>query len=182
MVNQASCLPLYLYYSLLKNTIMKKIFTLLVAVGFLTAAANAQSGSRDNRDKPQYDQRNTPQYDQRNVPQNGQRDNPQYDQRNTQQNGQWDKNNGYSNNNDSRYNNNNGSYGRGSEMQIAQINRKYDFQIQRVKNDFFMRRYEKMRMINSLEAQRQQEIRMLYARSGNNRDWQHDRGYNSYHH
>ena len=148
---------------------MKKIFTLLFAVGILTAAANAQSGSRV---KPQYDPRTTPQ--------TGQRDNPQYDQRTGQQNSQWDKNNGYSNN-DSRYNNSNGSYGRGAEMQIAQINRKYDFQIQRVKNDFFMRRNVKMRTIRSLEAQRDQEIRMVYASSRNNRDRQHDRGYNSNH-
>ena len=159
-VNQASYLPIYLYYSLLKNTIMKKIFTLLFAVGFL-AAAHAQSGSRDNRD------------------------NKQYDQRVDQQNGQWDNNNGYSNGkdiarNDGRFDNNNSSFGRGIEMQIAQINRKYDFQVQRVQHDFFMRRYEKIRMINSLEAKRQWEIRMLYAKSGN-RNGQYDHGYNSNH-
>jgi Ni/Co efflux regulator RcnB len=133
-INQASYLPIYLYYSLLKITIMKKIFTLLFAVGFL-AAAHAQSGSRDNRD------------------------NKQYDQRVDQKNGQWDNDNGYSNGkdiarNDSRFDNN--RFGRGVEFQIAQINRKYDFQIQRVQHDFFMKRYEKMRMIRSLEAQRQQ--------------------------
>ena len=149
---------------------MKKIFTLLCAVGLLTVAANAQTGSRDNRDKPQYDQRN--------VPQTGQRDNSQYDQRNDQQNGQWDKTNGYAN--DDRYDRNNGFYGKGGmEMQIAKINRKYDFQVQRVRNDFFMRRFEKMRTIRSLEAQRQQEIRMLYARSGNSRGWKDDRGYSN---
>jgi hypothetical protein len=153
---------------------MKKIFTLLFAVGFL-AAAHAQPGSRDNR-----------QYDQRNPQQNGQKDNPQYDQRDVQNN-----NNGYSNGrdisrndgryeNDNRYYNNNGSFGRGMEMQIAQINRKYDFQVQRVQHDFFMRRYEKIRMINSLEAKRQWEIKMLYAKSGN-RNGQYDRGYNSNH-
>ncbi len=157
---------------------MKKIFTLLFALGFLVAA-NAQTGSRDTRDNQQYDQRN--------AQQNGQWDNQRYDQRNAQQNGQWDNNNGYSNGrdivgndgrfgNDDRYNNSNGFYGRGMEMQIAWINRKYDFQVQQVRNDFFMRRYEKMRVINSLEVQRHQEIRMLYARS-NNRGWQHDRGY-----
>jgi hypothetical protein len=148
---------------------MKKIFTLLVSVGLLTAAANAQQGSRDNRDKPQYDQKS--------IPQNGQRDNSRYDPRNDQQNGQWDKSNGRYDNDD-RYDNNNVTYGRGMEMRAAQINRKYDFQVQRVRNDFFMRRYEKMRMIRSLEEQRQQELRMLYARP-NNRDWHHDRGYDS---
>jgi hypothetical protein len=143
---------------------MKKIFTLLFAFCFLTAAY-AQSGSRDTRDT------------------RDNRDNQQYDQRVDQKNGQWDNNKGYSNDkdiarNDDRYNNSNSSYGRSIEMQIAQINRKYDFQIQRVKNDFFMRRYEKIRMIRSLEAQRQKEIRMLYAKS-NNRDRHHDRDYDS---
>ena len=134
---------------------MKKIFTLLVTVGLFTAAANAQTGSRDRRDNPQYDQRNTPQTDQR--------DSRQYDQ----QNGQWDKNNSF--------------YGRSIEMQIAQINRKYDLQVQRVKSNFFIRRSEKKRVIRSLEAQRQQEIRLLYARSGNNRTWKADRRYDSDH-
>ena len=135
---------------------MKKIFTLLFAVGFLTAV-NAQSGSRDNRDY-----------------------------RDNQQSGQWGNNHGQDAignnsryNNDDRYDNNFGSYGGNIRMQIAQINRKYDFKIERVRNDFFMRRFEKMRMIRSLEEQRKQEIRMAYARSG--RWGQHDRGYDSNH-
>ena len=135
---------------------MKKLFTLLLAVGFLTAI-NAQTGSRDNRDN-----------------------------RNSQQNGQWGNdsrddvgiNNGrYDNNN--QYDNNFGSYNGNIKMQIAQVNRKYDFKIQQVKYDRFMRRSEKMRMIRSLEAQRQQEIRMAYARS--NKKGQHDRGYDPNH-
>jgi hypothetical protein len=140
---------------------MKKIFTLLFAVGFLTAV-NAQPGSRDNH---------------------------QYNQGNDQPNGQWDKSNGRDvagnndrNGNDDRYDKGYGSYGRDREMQLDRINRKYDFKIQQVRNDFFMRRYEKRRVISSLEEQRQQEIRMLYVRSGNNRDWHHDRGYDSNHH
>jgi len=145
---------------------MKKIFTLLVAVGLLTAAANAQTGSRDNRDRPQFDPKN--------IPQTDQRDNRQYDQRNDQQNDQWDRNNGY---NDDRYYNANDFSRGGMQMQVARINRKYDLQAQRVKNDFFMRRFEKMRLLRSIEAQRQQEIRMLYARAGKGRDWRHDRGY-----
>lgn len=64
-------------------------------------------------------------------------------------------------------------------MRIAQVNRKYDLRTQKVRNDFFMRRTEKMRMIRFLEAQRQQEIRMLYARL--NQKGQHDRGYDSNH-
>jgi hypothetical protein len=134
---------------------MKKIFTLLVAVGFLTAM-NAQTGSRgrDNRDNQQNDQRGN--NNSKDVVVN---------------NGRYD--------NDDRYDNA-GSYNGNIRMQIAQVNRKYDFKIQKVKNGYFMRRNEKMRVIRSLEAQRQQEIRMLYAR--NNKKGQHDRGYDSNHH
>lgn len=146
---------------------MKKIFTLLFAVGFVTAAAYAQPGSRDSRDN------------QRNAPQTGQRDQPQYDQRNDPQNGQWDRDNGYSNGNDDRFYNSNGSKPVSMKILVARINHKYDLQVARVKNDRFMRRGEKTRMIRSIETQRQQELRMLYARSGNNRNGQHDRGYDS---
>jgi hypothetical protein len=138
---------------------MKKLFTLLFAVGFLTAI-NAQTGSRDDRDN---------------------RDN-----RNPQQNGQWGKDNrddvGINNgryDNDDRYDNNFDFYKGDIRMQIAQINRKYDFKIDRVRDNRFMRRYEKMRMIRSLEEQRKQEIRMAYARS--NKRGQRDRGYDSNH-
>jgi len=135
---------------------MKKIFTLLVAVGFITAI-NAQTGSRtrDNRDTrdQQTDQRG---YNNKDVDIND---------------GRYD--------NDDRYDNNFGSYNGNIRMQMAQVNRKYDFKIQKVRSDHFMRRNEKMRVIRSLEAQRQQEIRMLYAR--NNKKGQHDRGYDSNH-
>lgn len=134
---------------------MKKIFTLLVAVGFITAI-NAQTSSRDNRDNR--DTRNT-------------RD---------QQTDQWGNNNNRDvivndgrYDNDDRFDNNYGYYGGNIRMQIAQVNRKYDFKIERVRNNFYMRRYEKMRVIRSLEEQRQQEIRMLYAR--NNKRGHHDR-------
>ena len=135
---------------------MKKIFTLLVAVGFITAI-NAQTGSRtrDNRDTrdQQTDQRV---YNNKDVDIND---------------GRYD--------NDDRYDNNFGSYNGNIRMQMAQVNRKYDFKIQKVRNDHFMRRNEKMRVIRSLETQRQQEIRMLYARS--NKKGHHDRGYDSNH-
>ncbi|HEU5166228.1 MAG TPA: hypothetical protein VFU29_11840 [Chitinophagaceae bacterium] len=136
---------------------MKKIFTLLVAVGFLTAM-NAQTGSRDRANRDTRDQ----QTDQRSN--NNGRDVGVND-------GRYD--------NDDRYDNNFGSYNGNIRMQIAQVNRKYDFKIQKVKNDYFMRRNEKMRVIRSLEAQRQQEIRMMYARA--NKKGQHDRGYGSNH-
>lgn len=137
---------------------MKKIFTLLFAVGFLTAI-HAQSGSRDDRDNR--------------------------DARDRQQSDQWDNNKGKGvvvnngrNDNDDRYGNKNGSYEKNMRMRIAQVNRKYDLRIQKARNDFFMRRTEKMRVIRSLEAQRQQELKMVYAR---NKKGQHDRGYDSNH-
>ena len=138
----------------LKNTIMKKIFTLLVAVGFITAI-NAQTSSRNRDNRDTRDQ----QTDQRVNNKDFNVGDGRYD-------------------NDDRYNNT-GSYNGNIKMQIAQVNRKYDFKIQKVRNDHFIRRNEKMRMIRSLEAQRQQEIRMLYAR--NNKKGQHDRGYDSNH-
>ena len=134
---------------------MKKIFTLLIAVGFITAI-NAQAGSRDRDNRDTRDQQTDQRGNNRDVVVND---------------GRYD--------NDDRYNNA-GSYNGNIRMQIAQVNRKYDFKIQKVKNDHFMRRNEKMRVIRSLEAQRQQEIRMLYAR--NNKKGQHDRGYDSNHH
>ena len=119
---------------------MKKIFTLLVAVGFITAI-NAQTGSRDRDNRDTRDQQTDQRGNSRDVIVND---------------GRYD--------NDDRYNNT-GSYNGNIRMQIAQVNRKYDFKIQKVKNDYFIRRNEKMRMIRSLEAQRQQEIRMLNARN-----------------
>ena len=134
---------------------MKKIFTLLVAVGFITAI-NAQTGSRTRDNRDTRDQQTDQRGNNRDVIVND---------------GRYD--------NDDRFDNNTGSYNGNIRMQVAQVNRKYDFKIQKVKNDYFMRRYEKMRVIRSLEAQRQQEIRMLYARANNK--GQHDRGYDSNH-
>jgi hypothetical protein len=43
-------------------------------------------------------------------------------------------------------------------MQIAQINREYDYKMQSVKNKPFMGWFQKKRIINNLEAQRDEEI------------------------
>ena len=134
---------------------MKKIFTLLVAVGFITAI-NAQTGSRTRDNRDTRDQQTDQRGNNRDVVVND---------------GRYD--------NDDRYDNNFGSYNGNIKMQIAQINRKYDFKIDRLRDNRFMKRNEKMRMIRSLEAQRQQEIRMAYARS--NKKGQHDRGYDPNH-
>ena len=118
---------------------MKKIFTLLFAVGMFTLA-QAQPGSRDNR-----------------------------------QNDQRDYNSGYGKGNDvvidnHTYDNRDNRYDdrfsieRKRNMEIARINREYDYKIQRVWSNFFMGRYEKERQIRFLQEQRQREIRMVYSR------------------
>ncbi|MFZ1304237.1 MAG: hypothetical protein WAR80_00275 [Ferruginibacter sp.] len=44
------------------------------------------------------------------------------------------------------------------DMQITQINREYEFRIRSVMNKPFMGRFQKSRLINNLEAQRNEEI------------------------
>ncbi|MBK9570607.1 MAG: hypothetical protein IPO53_12310 [Chitinophagaceae bacterium] len=117
---------------------MKKIFTLLFAVGMFTLA-QAQPGSRDNR---QTDRRDNQPTDQRNQ---------NYDQRN--QNNGYDDNRGFvdfnfSFDNDSRFGNSRFSNERKRDMQIARINREYDYRIQSVRNNFFMSRWGKQRQIS----------------------------------
>ena len=129
---------------------MKKIFTLSVAVAML-AAAQAQNGSG-----------------------NGNR-------QNDQQRDQRDKSNGYGKDNDhtaknypydkdDRYNNGNAASERNKGMRIAQVNREYQYKIQRVQSNRFMSRSEKKRQIRLLEAQRLQEIRWINSESTRNRN------------
>ena len=136
---------------------MKKIFTLLFAVGML-AAAQAQPGNRDNR-------------------QPDRRDNAPIDR---QDDGRFDNDKSFVNinvsfDNDDRFGNSRFSNERKRDMEIAKINREYDYRIQRVKNNYFMSRWEKQRQISFLQNQRQQEIRMVYAKF-NNRN-KHDKRY-----
>lgn len=92
------------------------------------------------------------------------------------QNGQWnkDKNNDVYASNDNRGfdHHDNGGYGpynkggygsyvftpRERDMEIAQINREFDCKIQSVKNKPFMAWYQKKRLINNLEAERDFEV------------------------
>jgi hypothetical protein len=134
------CLPLtYIIHSFLKRTIMKKIFTLLFAVGMF-AAAQAQPGNRDNR---------------------------QNDQRDFDKDIEVTLNHNPYDNNDDHYGNSRFSNERRMKMQIAQINREYDYKMQRVRNNYFMNRWEKQRLIRSLDDQRQREIRIVYAKFKN---------------
>lgn len=130
---------------------MKKIFTLLVAVAVF-AAVNAQNG--DNRQQGQWN--------------------------NNQQNDQWNNrnNNGYGR--DDHYNNGRKGMERRRDMEIARINRDYEFRIERVRNNFFMNRFEKRRQISYLQEMRDREIRKVYYQYSNRgrndrRDWD-DRG------
>ena len=143
---------------------MKKIFTLLAAVT-IVAAAQAQNGQGNNSGKRQNDQQGN------------------------NQNGQRDKQNGYGNDNDiknhpydndDRYNNSNSNFERNKGQRIAQINREYEYKIQKVRNSRFMSRSEKKRQIRFLEEQRQQEIRRINFSSNRNRsDDRYDRNDNN---
>jgi hypothetical protein len=121
---------------------MKKIFTLLVAVGIITfAQAQAGYGQHSGRD-----QRNSPstvEKDYHNGYDNG-RDGGDYD-------------------NDRNYN---GiiSPERQRDLAIDRINREYDFKIQNVRDNFFKSRSQKRRQIRFLNDQREQEIRMTYVK------------------
>ncbi len=113
---------------------MKKIFTLLFAATLFTAA-NAQNRNRDNK-------------------QNDQRDNQTgYGKTVTTNNDRYDK--------DDRRDNGRFSMERKRELQIAQINREYDYKIQKVKSSFFMNRFEKQREIRFLEDKRRMEIKKV---------------------
>ena len=136
---------------------MKKIFTLVFALGTL-AVAQAQPGSRDNRST---DSRNT---------QTDQRDYRGYDnEKDIAYNKPYNRDDRYSD----RF-----SMERKRDMEIAGINREYDFRIQKVRNSFYIFRYEKERQIRSLQDQRQREIKMVYYKYSNRRNDRDDR----YHH
>ena len=128
---------------------MKKMFTLLFAVGMFTLA-QAQPGTRDNR-------------------QTDRRDNQQ------QPAGQWDQDKGYDNGRDAvdykdafdrddRYGNSRFSNERKRDMMITRINREYDQKIRQVQMNFFMSRFEKQRQIRFLQEQRKREIRMIHEK------------------
>ncbi len=83
------------------------------------------------------------------------------------QNGQRDQNKDndvYASNDNRGYDRHDKNYGgyiftpRERDMQITQINRAYDYKMQSVKNKPFMGWFQKKRLINNLEAQRDEEI------------------------
>ncbi|MBL0201429.1 MAG: hypothetical protein IPP81_15210 [Chitinophagaceae bacterium] len=83
------------------------------------------------------------------------------------QNGQRDRgkdNDVYASNDNRGYDRHDKNYGgyvftpRERDMQITQINREYDYKMQSVKNKPYMGWFQKKRLINNLEAQRDEEI------------------------
>lgn len=123
---------------------------------------------------------------------NHQRDNNNGDDNYGNSNQQRDNNYGNNNPHDAGSNNNhdwhNGDRNRKyynfaereKDMQIAQINREYNNRIQSVRNKFFMGRYQKERIINSLQFQREEEIRSVMIKF-NRRDNGYGRSDNRYH-
>jgi hypothetical protein len=128
--------------SLLKRYIMKKIFTLLFAVGMFTLS-QAQPGTRDGRqnDDRQFDQRDENRYgDEKDIAID------------------------FSFGRDDNFGHGRFSNERKRDQMIARINREYDYKIQTVRNSRFTGRMEKQRHIRLLQEQRQREIRMVYAK------------------
>ena len=112
---------------------MKKIFTLLVLSTAMLSTAFAQYGQRD---------RSTDVY--------------------VSIDNDFDKHDGFGKDFDKGYGR--GSYiftAREKDMAIAQINREYAFKIQSVRNRFGMSWFQKKRMINNLEEQRDAEISLV---------------------
>lgn len=133
---------------------MKKIFTLLFAIG-MVAVAQAQPGSRDNR---QFDQRNDQKIDQQTDLQFDQMEFDRgYDKGRVivETNNYFAKGGRY---NDKIF------MERKRDMMIAKINREYDFKVQQVKRSFRMSWFEKQRQIRFLENQRRWEISQVYAK------------------
>ena len=122
---------------------MKKIFTLLVAVG-LISLAQAQpdygKNSRNNRrNHPSSVEKGTDVYADRSI-----------------------------HDNDRRYN---GimSPTRQRDLAIARVNREYDWKIQKVRNNVYKSRWTKRRQIRFLNDQRQREISRIYYEFS--KDW-----------
>ena len=131
---------------------MKRIFTLVVALGLLTAA-QAQNRTGDNRGNRQQDQQVVIQHDQRDFDDYS---NDQYDR-------------------DVRYMKSNPGKDRKMAKQIDAINREFDFKIQQLQRNRYLSRFDKQRQMRFLQEQRQREIRMVYARNHKSKNRYDDR-------
>ncbi len=128
---------------------MKKTFTFLAAAVLMTSAAIAQKNSSHQSD-------------------NNNRGDLAVNEKNNGRGGYDDRGRG-------------GYYfsEREKNVQISQINREYDYKIKAVRNKFFMNRYQKEKMITSLQFQRSREIRSVMVKF-NNRQNRYDRKDNRY--
>lgn len=146
---------------------MKKIFTLLFSTAMLSTAF-AQYGQNEQRNR----------HDDDVIVYNNNRG--------------YDKHDKDCDTDGHGYDKHDKGYGRGAyifsarekDIQINQINRQYDYKIQDVRNRFGMGWYQKKRIIYNLEAQRDEEIAMVwhkfkssknkfgdYGRRNNDRRW-----------
>lgn len=143
-----------------KRTIMKRIFTLLFALG-LFSFVQAQPGNKDFR---QTDHRND---QQRDIRMNDRGFDDDYD--NVYNDNRNPYNNGFKNGNKF-------AAERRLRIEIASINQEYDHRIQHVRNNFYLFRNEKQRQIHQLDHQRQFEINRAYAQFNNqfNKHGHHD--------
>ena len=132
---------------------MKRIFTLVFALGLLTAA-QAQPRNGDNRNNRQPERPVVIQQDQRNWD-------------NDYSNDQYDR--------DVRYMKSNPGRDRKMAKQIDAINREYDFKMQQLQRNRYLSRFDKQRQLRFLQEQRQREIRMVYARNHKNKNKYDDR-------
>ena len=140
------------FFKTIKNYTMKKFITFLLFVGaFATSFA-------------QYDPHQNP--DSRNH-----RD----DQYASSSNGQYDE---HDHNNDHKdFDNRNFLPGRDRDFQIEKINRDYNFQIQSIQMDRYMRHHEKKVAIRNAERERERQIQMVNARFNGRFHDDHDRHY-----
>ena len=69
-------------------------------------------------------------------------------------------------------------YERKREIQVAQINRNYNYRIQDVRNNFFMSHYKKQRIIEALQYQRDEEIRSILKKYSHRK--YHQKDYDDY--
>ncbi|MDZ4796261.1 MAG: hypothetical protein SGI83_18450 [Bacteroidota bacterium] len=132
---------------------MKKIFTLFVVAAGLLATAQAQPGNRDGNRRDNNRQEDNRRDDNR-------RDDNRRDDIKVvvTHDDPYDRNN---------YGNSRFSNERKMKMQIAQIDREYDYEIQRVRNSYYLSRWEKHNQVHFLEDQRDREIRIMMTRFKN---------------
>jgi hypothetical protein len=130
----------------IKNFIMKTILTLLLSAGLFSASF----GQGNSQHKRHYNR------------------NDQYANSSNER---------YDNRNDRRvYNNRNVSYKNQRAIEIQRINREYNYKVQSIENNRYMKNHQKKRAIRDAKKERINQIQMLNARYNdhNNHGRYHD--------